>query len=569
MSKKLLTDEDVKQIVELYKTTVNSTHKLAELYKISHKRVSSILKQNGVVVNKRGGQLKYGQEMVYKKKLDKQRKDNLTIVAVCKKTGKEFNDYTNNSGSLSKHLVKIYPHIEIPTSFKAIMHYNTNNQYWYEKYFDLIDKSISPHRKCDFCEWETLDIDNRTGCYENHLTSVHKITDEQKMELNRKDSRLFINFKRKYDRYEDLNDEDNFTICKICGDKMKQINNQHLNKKHNITVNEYKEKYGSDSLISKRTQILLNENLKEMGKLIKFSNTSKPELELSEFLTTLGVEHTRNNRNIIKNNKEIDIFIPKLNLGIEYDGILWHSENFGKKSFNYHLNKTIEMNELGYKLIHVFEDEWVYKKDIVLNKIKYLTGNFNGSKIRASSCNIEQIDSRLKNDFLNRFHIQGEDKSTVCYGAYWNNTLVGVMTFMKSRGVNKITNQINTFELSRFTTNYNFSIMGLGNKMLKHFINEHNPYRVISFADIRWTLDSKNNLYTKMGFNLVNTSPPNYFYFGSDLRRHHKFNFIKNKILKKFPELDKSLTESELMNELGYDRIWDCGLYKYELIIPN
>ena len=23
--------------------------------------------------------------------------------------------------------------------------------------------------------------------------------------------------------------------------------------------------------------------------------------------------------------------------------------------------------------------------------------------------------------------------------------------------------------------------------------------------------------------------------------------------------------EKELMDELGYDRIWDCGLFKYEL----
>ena len=33
--------------------------------------------------------------------------------------------------------------------------------------------------------------------------------------------------------------------------------------------------------------------------------------------------------------------------------------------------------------------------------------------------------------------------------------------------------------------------------------------------------------------------------------------------LKKFPFLNPKLTETEMAKELGYDRIWDCGLIKY------
>jgi hypothetical protein len=48
------------------------------------------------------------------------------------------------------------------------------------------------------------------------------------------------------------------------------------------------------------------------------------------------------------------------------------------------------------------------------------------------------------------------------------------------------------------------------------------------------------------------------------LNRKHIYNFTKHSILAKHQELDKSKTEWELMKELGYNRIWDCGNLKFE-----
>lgn len=75
---------------------------------------------------------------------------------------------------------------------------------------------------------------------------------------------------------------------------------------------------------------------------------------------------------------------------------------------------------------------------------------------------------------------------------------------------------------------------------------------------------------TKLGFNLVNITKPNYWYYNSKInktKRLHKFGFGKTSLKKKFPNLDYNKTEKELMEELGYCRIWDCGLFKYELNI--
>ena len=36
---------------------------------------------------------------------------------------------------------------------------------------------------------------------------------------------------------------------------------------------------------------------------------------------------------------------------------------------------------------------------------------------------------------------------------------------------------------------------------------------------------------------------------------------------KKYKEIDITKSEKEIMTELGYDRIWDCGLLKYRLTL--
>ena len=60
-------------------------------------------------------------------------------------------------------------------------------------------------------------------------------------------------------------------------------------------------------------------------------------------------------------------------------------------------------------------------------------------------------------------------------------------------------------------------------------------------------------------------NPPDYKYYNEKVDRYariHKMKFSKQTLIKKygFPE---TMTETEMVKELGYDRIWDCGLIKY------
>jgi hypothetical protein len=208
------------------------------------------------------------------------------------------------------------------------------------------------------------------------------------------------------------------------------------------------------------------------------------------------------------------------------------------------------------------------KKDLVKTKLKHLLKINNGIKIGGRNVIIKNINNEDKKIFLNNNHIQGTDKSTICYGAYYKNELVGVMSFNGKRNMTK--NKNGEYELSRYATKQNYIIRGLASKFIKFFIKEYSPNSIISFADRRWTIDPNNNLYTNLGFKLTTIVKPTYYYYNSKVdryKRYHKFSFGKNNLKKRYPNLDLSKTEKELTEELGFDKIWDCGLFKYELIL--
>lgn len=278
-----------------------------------------------------------------------------------------------------------------------------------------------------------------------------------------------------------------------------------------------------------------------------------------EIANLLGKNVIHNEKNIL-DGKEIDLYYPDDKIGIEFNGLKWHTENFAGKDRNYHLNKTVECENKGIKLIQIFEDEYVLHKDVVKSKLKHIF-NLDSDKPRiyARNCNVYEIDNKTANTFLDRFHIQGGSKSTVYLGAYeiYNTKkLLAVMSFRKY-GPDK-------WELTRFASDYNLVFVGIGGKMFKYFVKNYNPVEVKSFADRRWTINQE-NLYTKIGFEFDGYVPPNYTYYNEKvarLKRFHKFGFRK-KILSKKHNLQLSMTELEMTKQLGYDRIWDCGLIRY------
>ena len=295
---------------------------------------------------------------------------------------------------------------------------------------------------------------------------------------------------------------------------------------------------------------------------------SDKEKELLEFIKSIY------NGNILTNCKdiikpyELDIYIPDKNIAFEFNGLYWHSDKF--KDNNYHLNKTEECKKLGIQLIHIFEDEWDNKKDIIKTKIIYILGLSKAKRIygRSKLLSIKEINNTIKNDFLDKNHIQGRDYNTeLNLGLFYNDLLVSVMTFCKLRiNLGNKESKEGYYELSRFATDINYNIVGGFGKLFSYFKNTYDFNSIITYADRRW---SEGNLYYKNGFILDHISKPNYFYITKGFnKRYNRFNFAKYKLKTKFKEYYRDdLTEKEIMKLAGYNRIYDCGtlVFKYKV----
>lgn len=283
-------------------------------------------------------------------------------------------------------------------------------------------------------------------------------------------------------------------------------------------------------------------------------SVSYAENEIRDYL----LEHTPyevefRNRSILSRHREIDIYIPTLKIGIEYNGMRWHNEDFSVDRLSSY-KKLIECNKLGIKLINIFEYEYLTHKEMVLDKLLTLLHCVNKEKIGARKCTIKPIDKEIAHVFMNENHLQGSVRATIYLGGFYNEKLVAVMSLKKG--------QDNEWELNRFCTDRNYQVIGIAGKLFKYFTRNYDYSSVISFADRRWTLDVNDNLYVKLGFKLDSITKPDYHYTKNATDFIHKFNFRKQRLNKKFG-LPLTMTEHEMSKELGFSRIYDCGLFKF------
>lgn len=279
-------------------------------------------------------------------------------------------------------------------------------------------------------------------------------------------------------------------------------------------------------------------------------NTSSYQKELIDFIqNVLSTNVVINDRKQIEP-YELDIYIPTYQIAIEFNGLYWHSDKYVDE--NYHLLKTNLCKEKGIQLIHIFEDEWVYKKDIVKSRLRNLFHK-NERVIYARKCIVKNIDFKITSDFLNKNHIQGNCISRYRYGLYYNNELVSIMTFGYKR---KSLGSINdgSFELLRFCNELNTTVIGGASKLLNYFIDEIKPSTIISYCDLRW---SNGNLYRTLKFSYIHTSRPNYFYVIGN-KRENRYKYRKNILMEKY-NCSKDISEKEFMSQNNIKRIYDCG----------
>ncbi len=279
-----------------------------------------------------------------------------------------------------------------------------------------------------------------------------------------------------------------------------------------------------------------------------FSTISSYEQSLRTFLPS---DFIFNNRTVL-NGKELDFYSEKRKLAIEFNGLLYHSEKYGKNA-NYHNYKTNICIEKGIQLIHIFENEYLYKKEIVESILNSKMNIFK-KRLNAENCCIKEIDDTTKNIFLEDNHLQGKSASEINLGLFNNSELVTIMTFNSY-------NNIHQYELNRFCSKIDYQIIGGASKLWEFFINNYNTKSVITFVNRRY---SNGTLYEQLGFTLNHISEPEFWVFGNEINElEHQLLWTQGELNTKLSNYSEALSDWENISNNGYNRIWDVGNYVY------
>lgn len=332
-------------------------------------------------------------------------------------------------------------------------------------------------------------------------------------------------------------------------------------------------------------------NYTTVGKLVAdgkvfVENYRGAQNEVAKFIELLGIDKKDikiDKRPKEMNSQQLDIYIPKYNFAIEFNGNYWHA-NLGKslrepKPVSYHKDKTELARKAGINLMHIWEYNWndEIKQEIVKSQIKYhldkidKRNRYYARKLEVKS--VSYMDATL---FLTENHIQGMSTSSERYGLYNGDELLALMTFGKRRFDNK-----DGWELLRFATKLNTSVAGGASKLLRVFANNHKGDTLISYANNDFAYSGNKSLYSKLGFDFIKSTEPGYKW----VKNSNKVLVVPRYSVQPFklkaftagtgratfkgevPDYQEDDTENSYMVRHSFYKVYDAGNDLYEKIL--
>lgn len=276
---------------------------------------------------------------------------------------------------------------------------------------------------------------------------------------------------------------------------------------------------------------------------------SQPQKDLTALIESWGIQVEINNNKIIAP-LELDIYIPSKNIAIEYCGLHWHGEIVNKtKARLKHLNKLRACQAAGIRLITIFSDEWLLKRNQVEGFLRSIL-NININRVGARETALEPNTLGF-DKFLDENHLLGKTRFSEAVGLRYDTELVAVLTLLKGP---------NGWNINRYAVKTGVAVAGGFQKLLKTAIKMFQLTNVFTYSDLRW---SEGSLYQRAGMVLAKTSGPAPWNIkqGYDNVRLHRLAFNKTVLTGLLP----NEKQWDAVQRMGYDRIWDCGHQKWVL----
>jgi len=282
-------------------------------------------------------------------------------------------------------------------------------------------------------------------------------------------------------------------------------------------------------------------------------SSSNLEKEIIAFIKEISnIPILTNYKQAIKN-IEFDIYFPTKKIAIEVNGVYWHSEIFKEKKYHFTKSQLAINNEI--KVYQIWEDDWNLNKELIKNMISIWL-NHDITTIYARNCNIKIINNKTAIDFCNTNHLKRGKSSTIQIGLFNKTELIGVMTFLKIK---------NIWHLDRLCFKQKTKVIGGASKLLKFFIRNYSPNKILTKADVDLSPDKNNNVYQKLGFKNIGWTQ-SYSWVINGIRENRR-KFTKKKLVKL--GYSTKLSESEIMSNLKYYRTFESGNWSYCLNSTN
>ena len=295
------------------------------------------------------------------------------------------------------------------------------------------------------------------------------------------------------------------------------------------------------------------------------NSISMAESELYNYISSIYTGKIyRNTRSLLKNNHEIDLYLPDIKIAIEFDGSYYHSERNGKDEY-YHLNKTEQCENQNIHLIHIFEHDWYYKNALIkslINNLLNKTKNIN--IIPGNKCKIKKINDMQFNKFLDNNSLYYINQSDYKFGIYYDRKLYGILSIKNIKN--------NIYEISNICTKLDYKIESDINLIINYLKNNYDIYQLVYYADRRYYTNIRNNEWIDNNFKLEEIIPPSYCYYRSGFdkkkrkkaaNRYFEEELTEEYLSKNYKKYKSDLSLSDNLYNLNFDKVWDCGYLKY------
>lgn len=303
------------------------------------------------------------------------------------------------------------------------------------------------------------------------------------------------------------------------------------------------------------------------------------QMRLTEMVQALvpGSPVLSDDHTVLPSGKELDIVVPDHHLAIEFNDIFSHSEqavferHAKPRPHSYHASKTREASSQGYQLVHVWEDDWLHRRELVLRALAHrlhavdrlpnVLPDINPlacQRLYARNLTVKLVHGGVARRFWQDNHLQGPVHCTVNIGLYdQDGVLRALLGIGRKNHGSRVSLPDGTWDIQRYATLG--VIVGGFTKLLAHA-------ETLVPVDT-WTSWSDNDIsdggmYQAAGFTVDKRQAPSYSYVGRKTKweRVHRSTYTKQRFISD-PDLVYKSKQTEhkaaLTNKLY--RIYDAG----------